>query len=266
MIGQQVAGRFKPSRHLTPLAFLLLMGGLARMASAIQVSPTYQVFEVNPGGKVQGEMVLTNTEPKDFILTPSVKDWFVLRANEKISAKSWLKIPTETFVLKAGETRKFSFTLEAPKKAQGELVGMISFSSKPEEGASVTMQISLAQYLAIKGTQKYGHDVSALAVRVTTNTEISVMMLNTGNVHLRPKGWVYVMDKDNQTVMNVELEHGKPAFPGAPRAYSGIVKNFILPEGHYKARIVFEDMDRNYQYPEEIKKFEVTKEGKVAAD
>src|SRR5262245_2542822 len=95
---------------------LAAMALLSARAGALQVKPTYQIFTVEPGDEVRGELVLTNTEEADITVTPEVKEWYAIPANEGIRVHEWLKVLDSTFTFKPGESRTINFSAKAPKK------------------------------------------------------------------------------------------------------------------------------------------------------
>jgi hypothetical protein len=245
---------------------LLLCAALLATAMptwALQVAPTYQVFQAKPGGKVEGQMTVTNNEGEAVTLVPSVKNWFKLNVNAEHDVEKWLRLDEDKeFTLKPGESRLIKYTLVAPKKAKGELAGAVTFSTKPKANM-ITMQLSVVQYLGLVGTEKAAMEVEGVGVLVSSNTQVGVVVKNEGNVHIRPAGFIYVEDTGGQRLLNVEIPVGQPAFPGANRLYSGTVKGFRLKPGSYVARIELSDVDRPIKYPTVTKKFSVNEEGKV---
>ncbi len=232
-------------------------------AAALQVSPTYQLFELKAGDAMDGQMTVTNNEPAALTIKPTVKDWYLLNVNAAHKVDTWLRLDdAKEFTLKPGESHLLTYKIQPPKKAKGELAGAITLSNKPKE-SMITMQLSVVQYAGLKGTEKLAMDIEGLGINISSNTEVGVMMLNTGNVHIRPRGFIYIDTPSGTRVLNVEIPTSQPAFPGQSRLYSGVVKGFTLPAGTYTARIELSDMDRPVQLPVKIKKFSVDANGKV---
>ena len=232
-------------------------------AAALQVSPTYQLFQLKPGDTMDGQMTVTNNEGDVITLRPSVKDWYLLNLNAEHKAGTWLHLSdTKEFMLKPGESRLITYKIQPQKKAKGELAGAITFSHKVS-GGGVTMQLSVVQYAGLKGTEKLATEVAGLGVNISSNTEVGVLLENTGNVHIRPRGYIYVETPKGERILNVEIPIGQPAFPGQQRPYAGTVKGFTLPQGNYVARFELTDADRPVKYPLKPKKFSVDANGKV---
>ena len=78
----------------------------------------------------------------------------------------------------------------------------------------------------------------------TRTLDSEVLLLNTGNVHIRPHGYLQILDSKNEVLANIEIE-GPPAFPGQPRNYTGRrLQDFLLEPGTYTASISVRDRDR----------------------
>jgi len=256
------------AQRLRPFVFLLGLLAIPLPALALQLTPTYQVLEVAAGGKVEGRLKIVNNHGEDVIITPSVREWVQTKHNKKTAIDEWLKLDKKAFTLKDGESREIEFTALAPKKAKGEMIGMLTFQTKRQEvevveGGNITLQVSVAVYVAVTGTEKIAQEVSNVAVNITTNTSIAVTVKNTGNVHTRPKGWVYFYDPEDRLVLNVELESGKPTYPDLTRVYNGKVRGFVLPAGKYTAKIEMRDTDRAITYPVEVRRITVSEDGRA---
>src|SRR6185503_12517215 len=140
-------------------------------AGALQITPTYQIFTVKAGEETTGELTLTNTEDADVTVNPELKEWFTLPANKDFKVEDWLKVMEPPFTFKPGESRKIRFIAKAPKKAKGELVGMLSFLTRKKSLGSVTFRLSVGIYVAVQGTEKFEGEVSAVSVKISTPTK-----------------------------------------------------------------------------------------------
>lgn len=245
------------------LSLVFLLGTV--LCSALEVTPTYQVFRLKAGAKTTGTLTLTNSEDGELMVTPSVKDFYVLPENKGIKTEDWLRIEGGPFPLKTGESHTVMFTVHPPKKAKGEVAGNLHFATKGAKTGMVSLNLSLAVYAAIEGTQKPKLKIPAVAIQISSDTEVGFFAVNEGNVHLRPRGYIQVFDDKDQLQMNVEINDGHPALPGKPRFYKGLVTNFALPAGQYRADINLEDVDWGFPLPREKRKFLVKLDGTVEA-
>ena len=230
----------------------------------LAITPTIQNFELAPGESVEGEVLIANTEAESVSISPVSKNWFVLPANKKFKVEDWLTVDQEVFTLNGGESRKVRFKAKAPKKAQGELVGMISFKTKSATMSTVEFVLSGAVYVAVKGTEKFEGDIRAMMVMPSSESvKAGVLLRNTGNVHLRPIGIFKIFDDNDQPVANVELEVGQPTYPGNLRSYLGEVKDLRMKPGKYVAHIDLVDRDRGAVIDRQKQKFLLMEDFKV---
>ncbi len=236
----------------------MLIGLFALDGFAIQVSPTYQMFTVKPGGKAEGRCTVTNNEENDLKISLSSKDWFIAPGNEKFKATDWLTFKTKEFSLKKGASQEINFFVKAPKGAQGELIGMLSFSLIEEIPTNINKVLSVAIYNAIEGSEKIKGNIKAIMVSPTTGTvSVSVLLENRGNVHLRPSGFFEMRNDKDQTVANIFLEQGRPTYPGKEGVYMGKLNDIRLKPGIYKCVITMTDIDRQIEFVKTSKKVEI---------
>lgn len=247
--------------------FALIIFFIATIAAqsvfALQVSPTYQMFLLKTGEKVNGELLLTNNDDVEINVEPGTKEWFTSTINKNLKPDDWLKISHDKFVLKAGESKKITFSVLAPKKATGELNAMLSFETKKKNSPNISFRLSVAIYATVKGTEKIQGQVGGVAVIPSSDTTVAVLVQNPGNVHLRPRGFVEIRDAKDLPFANVEIDQGAPVFPGMERPFQGIIRNFRIPPGQYVAHISMMDIDSTYKLPVVKKKFVVKETGQV---
>ncbi len=255
--------RMRAVRRLWIAGFLAL-GGLAGPAqlSALQVTPTVQLFTLPRGGEEKAQVTLTNTEDTDLTVKALAADWHEYPANKSIKTADWLKVSGEPFVLKKGESKVIPFKIDLPKKAVGEVMGMLSFDTKSPTTGDLTFRMSVAIYAAIQGTEKIDASVEAIMVNPSSDTAFGYLLVNKGNIHLRPYGLMEVFDENDALIANVVFTKEAPTHPGQAKGYYHTLKAFRLPDGRYKAVIGLSDADREYQLPVFKKKFSM-KEGKV---
>jgi hypothetical protein len=254
--------------RLASFALLFLMGAIVPgLSFALQVTPSLQFFDLKAGGKDKGEYTLTNETEETVRIVPETKEWFTLPANKEngITVDKWLVIKSTSFPLKPGESRKVKFEIRAPKKATGELVGMVSYLIEGSD-KFINKRFSLAVYVNITGTDKPAGEIPAITVDVSsTNLMAGFLLHNTGNVHLRPEGLMQILNAKNEPVANLVIKRSVPAYPGETKPYTGTIANHTLAPGEYSAKITMEDADRGAAIPPVVKKFTVKKDKKVIA-
>jgi hypothetical protein len=192
------------------------------------------------------------------------KDWFVLPENQAYSAKDWLTFAEQKISLKVGESRNLKFFVDVPKKAQGELVGMLSHNIQTETSGNIQKVLSVAIYAAVAGTEKMKATLKGIMISPSTGTlAVGVLIQNDGNVHIRPVGRLQIQNEKGQVVANIELPKEKPIYPGKEAVSSGQVSLFKLDAGRYKAWVRITDVDRKIDVIDETKKFELLENNSI---
>jgi hypothetical protein len=237
---------------------------LAGAALALQITPTYQIFTVKPGQKIQGECTVLNNEGEKLELELSSKDWFVLPDNAAFKAKEWLTFQERKFSLNPGQSSKVAFFVEAPKKAKGELVGMMSYSFNGEIPTNVQKVLSVAIYGAVAGTEVMKGNVKSTLITPSSGTlSVSLLIRNLGNVHIRPAGTCQIEDSKGQPVANMFFTQTSPIYPGKEGAVIAQVKDLQLKPGTYKAAMKVTDVDRKIDVIVQQQKFDVLENGSI---
>ncbi len=243
---------------------LLLSGLGVQEIRAAQVTPNYQIFEVKKGDSVQGACTITNDEGEPLNIKVVAKDWFVSEQNKKFSAPDWLVFKEPQFRLENGGSKIVEFTVKAPKKASGELIAMASFHVQTDTATNINRVLSVAIYNTILGTEKLKADLVAFVVDPSsTPFQVGVNIKNTGNLHIRPSGWIDIMDEKKNVLGHVPIEHMRPTYPGMDRTYSGKVYGLVLGPGTYVAQVKLMDIDRQAPILNEERKFKIDEQRKV---
>lgn len=254
-----------PWRTFAGMTLLVMCGGaFSNSLHALQVSPSYQLFTLERGETVTRELMLTNNEGKDLLVIPSVNEWVKSKVNKDIPVSSWLTILNSTFSLRKGESRHIKFTAHAPKKAKGEVMGMLSFDTRSGTESSLHFRLSAAVYVGIKGTEQFKADIPEITIiNSSDSVKANFTLHNTGNVHIRPYGFIQIKDAQGQSQANIQIQHGNPTHPGQSRAYGGQVKQFTLKPGKYTAVVTLTDLDRRFEISIDPRPFVVKQGGEV---
>lgn len=179
----------------------------------LEITPFLLDLEVPKGGSIDSEIVVTNrssttesvvVESRDFLPGSEGQPEFVPDTDfndETFSLASWVKIKDPTqFVLQPNESRKVEFSLNPSERAeQGTHYGAILFSygSGGASGNMSEVQQSLGTIILVKYgvTRENGKVQQVLSDRIVWNPSrvtITSLFENTGNVHVKPKGEVYI--------------------------------------------------------------------------
>jgi hypothetical protein len=236
------------------------------MAHALQVTPPYQLIDLNSGEAGLGECTITNNEDKPLNIKVHTKDWFILPENKAndIKATDWLIVEENEFVLQPGEAKKIGVTIKAPEKAVGELVGMVSVEFYGEAKTMVNQMVSVAVYAAITGTDKLNAELDALSIMPEASMlRVGVNVKNTGNVHVRPTGQVKIYDANKALLRDVFIQQGRPIYPGRKNSYYGQIHGDLLKPGLYEAHVLLRDVDRETDIIDTRHKIKITEDNKV---
>ncbi len=178
----------------------------------ITISPFLQEHVVAKGSTVSGEVEVTNNGNSQIDLQISARDFLPGDRGEPqfvpdeefndvtFSLASWLSFPDGTQVkLQPNETRAVRYLLSPPNNAeQGSHYGAILFSMS---GSSIASGVGINQSLATILIVSYGEarpegnlefSVEPKIIWWNEQVEFTNLFSNTGRVHVKPKGEVYI--------------------------------------------------------------------------
>jgi len=215
---------------------VLALLGTACPVQALQVNPGRTELRLPPGTTTSINITATNDGPEALEIDVSPKDWFVLPENKGLTFDKWLHVQGETdFWLKPGEYRTMHIVVECPAKAEGELVGMVSFSYRTKQPSMVTPMISVSVYVEALGNTRAAGEITEMTAdfwqgKIVMGTALKA----TGNVHLRPTGRMSILDRKGRTLGEFPVPEGNPVYPGRLMGFTAAVPpSFKLPPGRY---------------------------------
>lgn len=220
------------------LSFLLGLG-LVAPSWALVINPSHTEVRLAPGASVQFTLTATNDDAVEIQVDVSKKDWFIPQMNKMWTVDRWLDVkgPVQ-FILKPGESREIHETVTCPKEfVLGEVVAMTSFLYRTEKMTNVTPMISVSVYLIAASGEKMSGEVEDMMIRswkgqVNVNAKVKA----TGNVHLRPSGYLAVRDTHGKEWARMPVAEGQPTYPGSDAIYFGTVPADVkIPPGRYIA-------------------------------
>ncbi|MFC1500934.1 hypothetical protein ACFL58_00595 [Elusimicrobiota bacterium] len=242
---------------LTGLIFFL---GAGFLSASITVTPSRVEISCKPGQGTKGVYAVTSRYSETANIAVKIKDWFVLPENEGIAVDKWLNVDTDVLILKPGESREIKFEVSVPSSAVGVLVGMISFSPGFKENTNVQLVISVPVYVLIEGTEKIEWQIKDCDFKFHENEfQVSCEVANSGNIHIRPKGFVKITKK-NKEIAKFEFIEGRPVYPGSERA---VIARYgkELEKGKYDVLVNISAFEKNR---EEKFKMKINKSGKLS--
>jgi hypothetical protein len=228
----------------------------------LQISPFLIDINVAKGqvSSVQ-EVVIQNNTDEAKKLTVEVKDFepgangqpdFTLNSqegdNKTFSLANWVEFidlgpgqsgdkTNSRFELKPGGKKAIKFTINPPKDAEeGTHYASVVFRSAPTEGESST--VNSAQAIGAIVLVKYGEALES------GEASASIEFKNTGNVHLKPKGEVQVVDMFGRVAKTLYInKDGANVLPKSSRNFQSVWEFGDFTIGRYKlvSKITFGD-------------------------
>lgn len=178
----------------------------------ISISPFLEELKVDKGGTVSSGIEVTNTSGKNITVAISARDFLPGQRGEPefipdtefndvtFSLASWIKFPSgNQFELAPNETKKIPYTVNPPVNAeQGSHYGAVLFSLA---GGATLSGVGINQSIGTIIIVSYGEarpegqlEFSAEPTIIWWNdrVEFTNQFINSGRVHVKPKGEVYV--------------------------------------------------------------------------
>lgn len=204
----------------------LLLGLIPQVSNAetefreISISPFLQELTVEKGQTINSEIEVTNTSANNISIDVTARDFLPGQRGEPefipdeefndvtFSLASWIKFPDGNQIdLGVGETKKVPYQVSPPQNAeQGSHYGAILFSLS---GSSTLSGVGINQSIGTIVIINYGEarpegqlefSVEPKFVWWNSNLEFTNRFINSGRVHVKPKGEVYVTNIFGQIV------------------------------------------------------------------
>ena len=211
-------------------------------------TPAYAGFYVQPN-RFEGNMPAGETFENKFIITNS----FDLPLNIVITYtdrtinpldENWLTFPQTSITIPPNKHIYVPFKVTLPENAEGEYNAHIKFSQKPFDarpGASmVAIHYTKPIYIAVEGTEKFDFTIKGPALKNTEKPEVKTILLNTGNVHIRPTGTITITNlNDEADQYSIKFNQNAWAIiPNEQYLYTDSLKiNHPIKDGTYQLKI-----------------------------
>ncbi len=222
-------------RYIHGLAFFILVFLNASSAESIgySVSPSKIEGSVPAGKQYNNVFTVKNLSKSPITINVTSFD----RTIDPLD-KNWFKLEKDQITLPAGKSGEIGYSIAIPEKAQGEYDARVIFAREPTAKImGISMRYNFPVYILVSGTEKYGFSIENVTITNKQNTKISVDMINTGNVHIRPKGKIKIVSKDSEHPM-IFNKRNWAIIPNEKYQYvNSFTDQSILPDGDYTARI-----------------------------
>ena len=181
-----------------PFIFIISLGILSIEALALGIDPLAVRITEAPGAASKGSIVLSNEHSEPITVKVTVRDESLKPLRERFP--DWLTLEPREVTIAPKGTADLSYNVEIPQAALGQFVARISFvenpaSIKPQAKIGFQMRLSIYLTATVKGTEVYASDVHSARWVPAKRKYLEVMMKNTGNVWIKPKGQCLVINK-----------------------------------------------------------------------
>lgn len=233
--------------------WLLPNSSFAQEKAGFSVSPPS--FEINalPGDTLDNTIKIENlspfslkikAQPKNFIAYGEGGQVSLTEEGNSFSISKWIKLEDDEFNINPNDFALVNFKINIPKNAEpGSHYGAIVFSTVPDQksktsGAFLSQEIG--SLILIKLPGDVFEDAKLLSFKPerqifqTGNIRLLALVENTGNVHIKPYGSIYLTNIFGKKVKSIEVK-GKNILPGSKRLFDEEFKLNSL--GYYKTQI-----------------------------
>jgi len=194
----------------------------------VTVSPVFFDLSANPGDSLGNKIRFRNntTSPLPIKitvqkLTGDTNGDLTLREDKNDPSLSWVKFSSNTFVANPLEWTDIPFTIDIPKDAAYGYYFAISLTQDNNSpikrtGATITGAAAVPILLNVK---KAGAKINGQLLSVTTDSafyeyppvKFSAVFENTGNVHIRPSGNIFIKDWLGRQIAVLDLNPNQAA-------------------------------------------------------
>lgn len=211
---------------------------VAQSQGGIALSPPSFDLSANPGETVANAIKVENATKEPVTLQVFAQNFTALGdggqialtdAESPYSLTSWIQLEKNVITVQPGSSTIVPFSIVIPRNAEpGSHYGAVVFRSREESlqagsGASVTTQIGSLILLRLPGAvyTKAGITSFSASRNIYTDERISfsASIINEGNVHVKPYGFITIRNLLGQDVKTIEVR-GRNVLPGATRSIS----------------------------------------------
>ena len=201
-----------------------------------------------PAGKRRGKTVTVDNSKsdrpmhlkvyvQDVAYLPDGTNDFLPVGSTAWSCASWLQTTPTELDIPAGQTAEVRVSALVPAEARGGHYAIIFFETTPsytEKGIGVNFRIGALVEITVPQTQVY----QAKLVNLTwaPSQHIAVGLFNQGNVLVRPKGRLKILDHQGKVVVQQAFNPNRlGVLPGTTRQFDAPVEQALAP-GSYRLR------------------------------
>lgn len=180
------------------LGFGLVMTASSPLAGKLQVSPSWTVLGVTPGGSKTGSYTVVNMENYAQRIKVQAVDWKPYKkGNARKSIEDWLIFNQDEIILEPGENKEFVYQIRLDKDVKGEKIAQVFFQPEraDSQGRGISGRLGVILFAVAEGTQIVKAGMGAILVKNFDSVPcLAVNVKNQGNVHLHIGGEVRLWD------------------------------------------------------------------------
>lgn len=254
-----------PAALISVLTFSLISPVVAQEqdGSRIGISPVTFNLSANPGDtleqvfKVRNDSAATQQitiEAQNFTAVGEEGQVALTEEDTSFDLASWIEFQNDTFTLGSGEEVQVPYLVRVPGNAEpgGHYASVYAYAGPPraegETGSTVGQKIGSLVLLRVAGDVEEEAAVETFTVgefEPGNPVPFELRVKNQGTVHIRPAGFVTIVDTFGNKVEDVSIDEVN-VFPGAVRKINATWENpgFM---GRYTANTLMYYGDTNQQ-------------------
>lgn len=227
-------------RTASLLVLSVILAGVfgTRSAEALTLVPPSLEYSGVKGQTYESKVKLLNNENRTLVLTPSTANFGAKdetgEPDFKFDAPSadlsaWIQIDKAQLTLEPGETKEVPFTIAVPADAEpgGHYAGIFFASGGSASGGGqigVQSKLGTLVILTVDGAIREQAAISSVKLDGSSNlsrppVNLNVRIKNSGNVHVKPKGKVTILNMFGGEVETITLPQDKNVLPGQTRLF-----------------------------------------------
>jgi len=214
------------------------------------ISPPKYEFIINPEESKTFSVNVQNVTDSVLHIKIYVNDWNLGNENEILyfpsntlinSCSEWIYINPQEFNINPQTTEDVRLTINAPKEVYGDYWSMLFFESTPFNisGNQMLMlagRVGCTIYSSIAGTTVKNGDLVGLDFE-KKDYRMNATFENTGNVHLRVKGFMQIF-KDDKMVYEKKIEEKLSLPESKTNIYFPVETNLL--KGEYTVKVTLD--------------------------
>lgn len=245
--------RFRTSSLVVLSVVIASVFGI-RSARALTLVPPSLEYSTVRGQIVEGKIKLLNNENRILVLTSSTSNFGAKDETGEPDFKfdapsadlaSWIKISSSQLTLEPGETKEVAFTISVPLDAEpgGHYAGIFFASGGVSSGGGqigVQSKLGALVIMTVAGNIREQAAISSVTLDGSSTVNrppvnFNIRIQNTGNVHIKPKGKVTVLNMFGGEVETLSIPQDKNVLPGQTRLFevTWVKKSSAGPKGNF---------------------------------